>query len=450
MRETAGRHRQQGAVIVTVALLTLFLLGFMGFALDFGRLFVVKSELQTAMDSCALAAAQELDLQPSIGGAPSAIDRAINAGRTAGNLNAVNFQSGTWSGKGQLVDAEITFKDQAYLTTTNATLAQYAQCQHVQSGVQMWLMQAMGAFSGNTTTYPSTRGVMASAVATRAHGQTTCPIPVTLKPKDTCGGSCPGPDYGFTPGQWVTVLTSQSAIPGGYIGWANLDGSNSASETRAEMNGKCGTRVNDILGTPGTQTTIAEDWNFRFGIYKKLPDFNTDPSYMRPDFSGYAYTATNWPADPVRDLIECPGVTGPCNAWDGAKPAGAHASADSFVNKRASNGACAPSGNVRGADSCESITGISLNSFQKLAASGTGPASHGAWGSNRRIVTVPVTDATNKVIDFACMFMLAPLAIPMADTKLEYIGNASLQTSPCSFSGMPGGAAGPLVPALVR
>ena len=34
----ATRHRQQGAVIVTVALLLLFLLGFMGIALDFGRL----------------------------------------------------------------------------------------------------------------------------------------------------------------------------------------------------------------------------------------------------------------------------------------------------------------------------------------------------------------------------------------------------------------------------
>ena len=48
------------------------------------------------------------------------------------------------------------------------------------------------------------------------------------------------------------------------------------------------------------------------------------------------------------------------------------------------------------------------------------------------------------------MLMLQPLSIPMADVQLEFIGNASLQTSPCSFSGMPGGAAGPLVPALVR
>lgn len=434
MYPVVSRQRQGGAVIITVALVMLFLLGFMGIALDFGRLFIVKTELQTAMDSCALAAAQELDLQPT------AIDRATSAGLTAGNLNRVNFQSATWSGKGQLVTAEITFKDPDYAPTADPKLAQYVQCQHVQPAIQMWLMQAMGAFSGNTTDFPSTRNVMASAVATRAHGQTTCPIPVAFKPK--AGGTAP--NYGLTPGEWVTVLTSQGSTPGGYIGWANLDGSNDAAKTRAEMNGKCGTRVNDTVGTPGTQTTIAEDWNYRFGIYKKLPDFSTDPSYMRPDFSGYSYTATNW--------TNTVAINGDFHnsAWDGTPAAGSHATAQNFVAKRANFGACAANGKVRGADSCESISNLSLNSFQKLAASGNGPASHGVWGSNRRIVTVPVTDGSNKVIDFLCMLMLQPLSIPMADVKLEFLGNASLPTSPCSFSGMPGGAAGPLVPALVR
>ncbi len=420
----ATRRSQQGAVIITVCLLLLFLLGFVGFALDFGRLFIVKSELQTAMDSCALAAAQELDLQAS------AITRAKSAGLTAGNMNAVNLQSASWSGQGQLVAGEITFKDSSYVTTTDPTLAQYVQCQHVQPAVQAWLLQALGAFTGNTTDFAGTHDVMASAVATRAHGQTTCPIPVTAKPKS--GHESDPPNYGYVPGEWITVLTSQASTPGGYIGWANLDGSNSASETRAEMNGKCGTRVNDVLGTPGTQTTIAEDWNYRFGIYKKLPDFATDPAYMRPDFSGYGYTATNWPSQ--------------FNAWNGTDGA-ADPTAANFVTKRASFGACSPSGTV---SSCESITGISLNSFKDLAASGSGTNSHGAWGTNRRVVTVPVTDSTNRVIDFMCMFMLQPLAIPMANTQLEYIGNASLASSPCSFSGMPGGAAGPLVPALVR
>jgi hypothetical protein len=421
MRKAAGPHRQEGAVIITVALLMLFLLGFMGFALDFGRMFVVKSELQTAMDSCALAAAQELDLQPSIGGGPSAIDRAINAGRTAGNLNAVNFQSGTWSGKGQLENAEITFKDADYATTTDPTIAHYAQCQHVQPGVQMYFMQAMGAVFSNTTDFPNARSLGAIAVATRAHGQTTCPLPVTLKPKETCGGPCPGPDYGFVPGEWITVISAQGAVPGGYIGWANLDGSTNANELRDELNGgNCGVAVNTELGAPGTKAAVSEEWNYRFGVYKKLPDFDTDPSYMRPDFSGFAYNSTSWPSQ--------------SNAWS------------DFVQKRASYAKCASD-----IDSCRSSTGVTVkNPFKDLADSGSGPSSHGAWGTNRRVVTVPVTDGGNKVIDFACMLLLAPLPIPMSDTKLEYLGNASLETSPCSFSGMPGGVAGPLVPALVQ
>jgi Flp pilus assembly protein TadG len=425
-------------------MLLLFLLGFIGMGLDFGKLFVVKSELQTAMDSCALAAAQELDLQPT------AITRATSAGQTAGNLNRVNFQSANWSGQGQLVNADITFKAADYSVTTDPTAAQYVECRHVQPGVRLWLLQALGAFSGDTTMYPPTQNVTAAAVATRAHGQTTCPIPVALKPRECppgSGAACPAPNYGMVPGEWVTVLTSQSTIPGGYIGWANLDGSNAASETVAEMNGKCGTRVNDVLGTPGTQTVIAEPWNYRFGIYKKLPDFSVDPTYMRPDLSGYTYTSANWPADPARDAIACPGATGPCKAWDGAVPAGAHASAQNFVTKRAAFGACAPDDDL---GTCESITGLTLSTFKDLAASGSGPASHGAWGGQRRVVTVPVTDSGNRVIDFMCMFMLQPLSVPMTDVQLEYIGNASLPTSPCSFSGMPGGVAGPLVPALVR
>ena len=92
MKRVATRHRQRGAVIVTAALFLLFLLGFMGFALDFGHLFVVKTELQTAMDSCALAAAQELD------GQSTALTRATNAGMTAGNLNRVDMVPWTSAG----------------------------------------------------------------------------------------------------------------------------------------------------------------------------------------------------------------------------------------------------------------------------------------------------------------------------------------------------------------
>jgi len=226
---------------------------------------------------------------------------------------------------------------------------------------------------------------------------------------------------------------AQNAAAGGQIGWANLDGSNSASETEAEMNGRCGTEIGDTLGTPGVQASIADAWNYRFGIYKNTGD----PSVNRPDFTGYAYTATNWPSR--------------SNAFNGPTPAGAHPTAANFVTKRLSFASCADTGTrVRGANSCESITGLSLNSFQRLAAPGMVDGGHRQYGSNRRVATVPVINAASQVIDYACMFMLQPLSIPMTDVQLEYLGNAGDPGSPCTTSGLPGSSAGPLVPVLVE
>ncbi|SOD28117.1 Putative Flp pilus-assembly TadE/G-like [Variovorax sp. YR752] len=416
-------HRQRGAMIITAALVLLFLLGFMGIALDFGHLFVVKTELQTAVDSCALSAARELD------GQSTALTRAVSAGQTAGNANRVNMQSSTWSGQGKIVTADITFRDSAYALTTTPAVARYAQCTHTQANVNIWLMKAMGAFSGDTAGNPATRSVAASAVATRASAQTTCPIPVAMKPKP--GGTAP--NYGFAVGEWVPLIQAQNAATGGQIGWANLDGSNSASETEAELNGRCGTRVGDTLGTPGVQTSVADVWNQRFGIYKNTGD----PSVGRPDYTGYAYTSSNWPTQ--------------FNAYNGAPGAGADATAQNFVTKRAAFASCADTGTkVKGANSCESITGLSLNSFQKLANPGNVAGGHMQYGFDSRIVTVPVIDGSNHVIDYACMLMLQPLSIPMTDTQLEFRGNAGAVGSPCTTSGLAGGSAGPLVPVLVR
>lgn len=427
MQSTGSFQRQKGAFIVTVALALLFLLGFMGIALDFGHLFVVKTELQTAMDSCALAAAQELD-----GNATTALTRARSAGSTAGNMNRVNMQSVNWSGQGQLIDAEITFKDAGYVATIVPANAKYAQCQHTQPAIQMWLLKSMGAFSGTTTAYPNTQSVGALAVATRASAQSACPVPIGLKPKS--GGAAP--NYGFTVGEWVTLINAPGGATNGQIGWANLDGSNSASETEAELNGYCGTAIGSTLGTPGVQATVADVWNGRFGIYKNTGS----PSLNNPDFTGYAYTTANWPAGQ--------------NAYSGAPGAGAPSSAQNFVTKRAAYASCANTGtNVKGANSCESITGLTLNGgFQNpLAAPGNAAGGHKDYGRNRRIVTVPVINAGSSVLGFACMLMLQPLSIPMSNAKLEFIGNAGALNSPCTTSGQAGGpAGGPLVPVLVR
>lgn len=420
-------RRQQGAVILTVCLLMLFLLGFIGFALDFGRAFVVKSELQSAVDSCALSAAQELD------GAGDAIARATSAGLTAANANRVEFQSADWAGKGQLAAGDIAFRDASYMLTTSSSAAKYAECQHTQSDLQFWLMQAMAAFAGDTTSFPATQNVWTRAVATRSSAQTTCPVPLALKPKT--GGTAAN-NFGFTVGEWVTLIMGPGGSTNGEIGWANLDGSNDAAQTTAEMNGSCGTTVGHTLGTPGVQATIADNWNWRFGIYKNAGD----PSVhiQRPDYTGYAYTADNWPSQ--------------FNAYDGPIPAGAHATAAPFTTKRLAFASCADTGTqLRGGpDSCEGITGLDLNSFTKLAAPGMTTGGHRQYGSNRRIVVVPVVDAGMSVTDYACMLMLQPLSVPLVPVQLEYRGLAGAPGSPCTTSGLPGGAAGPLVPVLVR
>lgn len=423
MLKRVSYRSQRGAVIVTVALLLLFLMGFMGIALDFGRLFIVKTELQTAMDSCALAAAQELD------GQSDALARAISAGMTAGNMNRVDLQSANWRGQEQITEESFTFRNAAYEETSVAAEAKYVQCEFTKTGVQMWLLNAMGAFSGATETYPDAKNVYAIAVATRSNAQTSCAVPVALKPK--AAGS--PPNYGFQVGEWVTLIMQQNAAAGGQIGWANLDGSNSASQTEAEMEGRCGTEVGDTLGTPGVQTSVADVWNYRFGIYKNTGD----PSVNRPDFTGYAYTASNWPSQ--------------FNAYDGTPGTGAHPTAENFVTKRQQFASCADTGTrVRGANSCESITGLSLNSFQKLAVPGVVEGGHRQYGSNRRIVTIPVIDGSLKVIDYVCMFLLQPMSIPMSNVQLEFRGNAGDPDSPCTTSGIPGGTAGPLVPVLVQ
>lgn len=413
MSTFTSARRQRGAVIVTVCLFLLFLLGFMGFALDFGRLFIVKTELQTAMDACALSAAQEMD---HLAGA---IARGQAAGTRAANLNRVNMQSPTWDGAGQVTNADITFYDQNLAATTVDADARYVKCEHAQPNVRLWLLRSMAAFHGDTSSrFPATQNVFATAMATRGHSQTTCPIPVALRPKTAGAGA---PDYGYTRGEWITLLMSQSTGQNGYIGWANMDGSNNANETVAELRGKCGVRTGDTLGTPGVQTAVADVWNSRFGIYKNTGNPATD----RPDWTGYSYTTTNWPTG--RDALS------------------------DFMARRATYSNCSGTTSTRVND-CESTIGRTLNSFQRLLSSGAGGTNgHAAYGSNRRIVVVPVTNGyPGQVNDYACMLMLQPLSIPMGNVQLEYIGNAADAGSPCVTSGLPGGVAGPLVPVLVR
>lgn len=413
-------RRENGSVMVTVAMALLFLLGFMGLAMDFGHLFVVKTELQTAADSCALAAAQELD------GGSDAITRATNVGRTVGNLNNVNFQ-GASAG---FVDADITFSSSltgVYSRTEPVATAKYAMCSPSKLNMRPWLFQTLGAFTGNAS-FKANQNVRAFGVATRSPAQSTCAIPVQINPK--AGGTAP--NYGYTPGEWIPSIYNEGGggsasndLAPGHFGWANLDGSNSANEARDELlgYGVCNLSIGNTVGSPGAMVGLSTAWNSRFGLYKNGAG---NPSIItaRPDISGYAYTATNWgpQANAIGDFL--------------AKRADFRSYGNLTDTVAAGN----------------TITGLNLpGSYQSanMATHGAGPRFLGTVGGDRRLVLAPVV-VGSAIASFACVLMLHPIAGPNVTVRLEFVGNASSPGSPCASVGLPGGTAGPLVPALVQ
>lgn len=409
---------QRGSVIVTSALFMLFLLGFMGFAMDFGHLFVVKTELQTASDSCALAAAQELD------GGSDALVRATRAGKTAGNLNKVNFQSGA-AGIG---DADVTFSDVlngSYSHTfTPVANAKYAKCTGGKSNMAPLLLQAFSAVMGSNL-FPTGQSVVALGVATRTSAQSACAIPVQIKPK--VGGTAP--NYGYTPGEWIPSLykeTGNNSAPApGEFGWANLDGSTNATATKAELlgNGFCNLKTGDTIGTSGAKFGASEAWNSRFGLYKNGAG-NPDITTAAPDTTGYAYTATNWPSrtNAVGDFL--------------AKRADFRSYGNLTDTVVAGN----------------SITGLSVSNSYKASDMGTHAAGAHAlatYGTSRRLLLAPIVAGTT-LTDWACVLLLAPIDSPNTTIYLEFVGNARALNSPCASAGRAGGTNGPLVPALVQ
>lgn len=389
---------QRGAYLITFALFLLFLLGFMGIALDFGRLFVVRSELQTAADSCALAAARELNLQPG------AVTRATSAGNAVGSSNSVQFQSGK-ANQISIGFSETLVPPGGYNPTLSDSKAKYAECSYALTGLKPWLLQAMAAFSGNSA-YANNLSVAARAVATRAPSQTACPIPVVL------------PQGSYTTGQWITFVPNS-----GPMTWGNLNGTTNANTTNSQMrDGYCiSPPPNQPVFTPGAQATVAEYWNFRFGIYKNNPSSPTGA----PDYSSFIYNTSNWQGRDSKGNIG--------NAYQGSSPNGT----PNFLAQRLAFKPC-------GAN--PSACGLGSGGYKTVAQTPTLKTT----GADRRIVTVPIVAGGIFQNKLACMLMLDPISPGSLTAHFEYLGLVTDFNSPCTTSGIAGGTIGPLIPVLVR
>jgi Flp pilus assembly protein TadG len=387
-------HRQGGAVAVTTALMLVVLLGFLGVVVDLGRMYVAKTELFNAADTCALAAAQELD------GNTGALARAENAGIAAGTRNLANFQSAPVVITADNIKFSTTLSPNSnYLTQAGGAAqdSRYVMCTLAFPGLPTTLTAIVG--------FGPSVDVGAQAVATVAPAQTSCSVPL---------GVC-SPPAGFTPGGWFSGKFDAGGGATGSFNWIDFTPpAGGQSELAALLTGPGVCNTN--LGTPVGQTGVlgnaaARAWNSRFGLYQNgagNPQLGTAP----PDYTGYSYTAT-----PQGQA-----------AW----PAQSNALSD-FLNPRRNPNNDSYQGNA--------ATGLSISNAYDISTLIISPiVDCTGWASSQ---TVPI-------LAYACVLMLHPIGSPGDTVYLEYVGAANDRSSPCATSGLAGGSFGPLVPVLVQ
>ena len=386
---------QHGSIVIFFVMMLPILLATMGLALDIGKFYVIKSELQNAADACALAAAYELD------GTASQFTRANTAGLDLAAKNKVFFQNDNLAGT--TVQFSTTANGGYSPAGTAPANASFVRCDVVKPNVSYWFIQILDALA------PAPPSITATAVANNVPGQSTCAIPIAV-----CGNDLPP---GTAVGTWITGILApnsgnKDSTLNGHFKWVDYtQGGGGANELAqilsGELPGGCNLPSNNLyIGTPGFKASLRDDYNTRFGIFKN----NADAPYIT-DFSGVGYYNTAQQ-----------------NRYNG-----------DYLSRR----------NAPYSD----ITDITIgNNFKYLTSSELATN-----GTNRRVALSPVVDcATLKVERYACMFLLHPL--PTQSTNdfnmyLEYLGNPSTQATPCGNSSGLAGAGngiGPRVTALIQ
>lgn len=417
--------RQKGAVAIIAALSLPVLIGFAGLALDLGRLYVEKTELQNATDACALAASRELTCDPAAGPcAASFLVNAENSGLTVARLNKADFQSANLS-DAQITASDIKFSttftpNSSYLSRTAGAnpASKYVMCTAHQTGIVPWFMKVLGA--GDQT-------VSAQAVATLAPAQANCAIPMGMCKLDA--SPVGNPFAGLTVGQWVTSRLSESAT--GSFDWIDFTPPSGGASELADLltgTGACSVPPPPTpVGEQGKITSLAKAWNTRFGLYKGSYSITTSS----PDYTGESYTPASWPSK--------------SNAYAGSY-VGAGTAIPNFITARTQH---LP---------YQANDGLNINMG---GVTTTTSAGHLNSGADRRLATVPLVDCaawkasnpqTVPILGYACVLMLHPIDNDGDEVWLEYRGKSTDPASPCATSGSVGGpgSIGPLVPSLVQ
>lgn len=408
------RRQQRGVVAIIFGLMLVVLIAFAGLVVDVGRFFVIKSELQNAVDACALAAASQL--RPGMNDT-EVLNRAVaygtvfSTGGVSSNpaiQNRANFQSAAVNIGARHISFATTLGGPYASDISAASNAHYVKCDVPLTDLPIYFLRILNIF-GLGPLGPQT--VSAMAVATQ--GSQTC----NLVPAGVCARSTEPVHHGLLPGEWLTL---GDKLAPGVFGW--MDYSPVAGGTPEVKDGLTAVGQCELpaVGTDarenGKKTSAQDAWNTRFGIYSN-PYRIGDIAIIPPDKTGYAYFNNK------------DSKTGNYYPWA------------NWLRDDSASGPSAFDGSYAGSLNYESA-GNTMLAFQSDARTIlSGPATFATGGpknqhdlegrSSRRLVVVPIVDCDSKPLiiqGLACALMLNPFGRVGGDPingKLEYIGPAS-------------------------
>lgn len=427
-----NRRHQGGVIVILLGLAIAMLIGFAGLAIDLGRFFLIKTELQNAVDACALSAASQL--RPGQNN-NQALIKAVAYGRVFSTGGTSSFTDIKNRGNFQSTVLDIT--DITFSNTINGSYqasgsvandyntAKYVKCSYPLAGLPVLFMKVFDPSQLTAT-------VSATAIATQGPSASVCAIPVGIC---AASGSTSATNFGLTAGNWYLVKSGASNQ--GWFAWVDFTPPGGGASEAADLftgNGQCDLVAGNDVGQQGNISSLAVAWNSRFGWYKNGGG-NPQPTTAAPDFSGFAYSAGtalkpgNWPEG--------------SNAWNGTSTSGM----DNFQLARSKHTPY----------QTDMPPGIPSNGgYAPLTT-----AQHITYGKNRRLAVAPVLDCTNpakvNIKDWACVFMLSPYrddgSVKSGEVwdkpNVEFLGLSTSIGSVCSTGGGPG-TAGPVVPVMAQ
>lgn len=455
MRKQVGARRQRGVAAVLVGLTLFLLIGFAGLVVDLGRLFVTKSELQSATDACALAAARYVNTPT-----PEQLRVATNAGILAGNRHRAVMQDNQLA----FAAGDVTFSDQldgTYLPASSLTTSaaaqsmEYVRCVSQQGGIASSFMQLFGY---------TVATVAASAKASLVPSNVTCIVPVGMCCENAVGG-CPSTT--FEVGKWYEGVVTPNGVDKdaadasitGSFRWIRLPGESGGNDIKNRIlnSGACEAidATQPVQSENGYMAGVIAAYNSRLGL--NAPSLDNAP-FPVPDMTGKAYTE-------MTPEMQTGGVNRPAGA---TSPRAYLHYRDTAVPANTPYGS--GSGNNAIKDGNDS-SGLDVpNNYNVVDSSLLASRNNGL---SRRLVTLPVVkcgaggglaDASGQtgtpILAWACMLMIHPIgtgnkgALPSLENKmrLEYVDAANSATSACASGGRPSGpgGTGPRVPGLVQ